>query len=200
MKRICLFLLTLLSSCDSTQSLNNTSLYEIRGRETSAPLYRVEAPTSWKCQKLQAGFEDTTLPLCEFFIDDKVRIAIHNFPNDNLENRIPPNAQIARWKKQFKQLNPFSQHTQEDSWGGYNGLYFEAAGLLNGEETKMLAWSLQLAEEHFLNCVDHPSFKQALADFTIKVVGPKDLVERYQSEIEEFAHSFELIEELPQQT
>lgn len=194
------FLLTTLISCNPTPPPPQFHSHIIKGRESTAPLYRVNTPTDWQCSLPEAGPKDTTLPLCEFFIADKIRISIHNFPNQNLENRIPPQAQVERWKKQFKQLSPLNYHIQEESWGGYLGLYLQATGLLNGEETKMLAWSLQLSEKHFLNCMDDPAYQQALADFTIKVVGPKDVVEANQSEIEKFAHSFELIDELPQST
>jgi len=205
MERLILFLsLFLFIGCETSTPFTEVKLEKICGREPRIPLYQAKVPSNWqrKDPSPAQSLNDTMLPLCEFFIEDSVRITIHNFPNQSLENRIPPLSQIARWKKQFQALDPLNHHIQAESWGGFVGLHFEGSGTLNGQETKMLGWSLQLATEHFLTLEGKQDlyFNQALADYTIKALGPKELVEKYQSQIEEFTHSFELIREIPQRT
>jgi hypothetical protein len=194
----------LLVGCETSTSLTNVKMETICGRDSRTPLYRAKVPLDWKRKDPPPtqSLTDTMLPLCEFFIENAVRITIHNFPNQGLETRIPPLSQITRWKKQFQVLDPLNHHTQAESWGGFVGLQFDGSGILDRQEVRMLGWSLQLAAEHFLTLEgkEDPYFRQALADYTIKALGPKELVEKYHSQIEEFAHSFELIREIPQRT
>jgi len=62
----------------------------------------------------------------------------------------------------------------------------------------MIAWSMELANEHerqlHLSARKIDNYK--LADYTIKVVGSPHLVDKHKNEIQKFAESFELIEEL----
>ncbi|CCB86179.1 MULTISPECIES: hypothetical protein [Parachlamydia] len=201
--------------CNTPPPSDPRQTQEIGGREdgnppTRFPVYQAKVPLSWirKDALHTQSLQDSTLPICEFFIreeQNEVRVTVHNFPNASLESRVPPLAQISRWKKQFEQLNPLHQHTQPQSWGGFVGLYFEGSGQIKGEQVKMLGWCMQLARDHFLNVQQKllispdPYFKQALADYTIKALGPKEFVEQHQTEIEAFANSFELIKELPRQ-
>ncbi|MBS4168585.1 hypothetical protein [Parachlamydia sp. AcF125] len=209
---LCFFM----EGCNTAPSSPPWLAQEINGREEGTPparfpVYQAKVPPSWirKDPLFSQSLQDSTLPICEFFIRkdaEEIRIAIHSFPAETLDRRIAPMAQIVRWKKQFEQLNPLQQHTQSQSWGGFVGLYFEGSGLMKGQQVKMLGWSMQLAREHFLTIQQkdllssESYFRQAVGDYTIKALGPKELVEQHQEEIEAFAHSFELIRELPEQS
>jgi hypothetical protein len=162
------------------------------------PIYRVKVDTTWRRVDPEGGssIADTRLPNCTFLISEggeEVRITVHTFPSDGLEERIPPQAQVARWKGQFKKIEPGSLIVAQRAYGGFAGLYFEAAGTLNGQEEQVMAWSMQLDMRHFQAL----SAKQERADYTIKVVGPYELVNQHRDQIERFAHSFELIHPIP---
>lgn len=163
------------------------SLISINGRQT-ADLYQVAAPSEWKVTPGEIG-SDTKKPLVEFLIDGQIRITLHSFPGQS----IPPQAQMARWKGQFEKLNPEDIVIQPVAWSGYSGYHFEAQGILQGKETTMIAWTLQLDSRHVRTVQD----ADKAADFTIKVVGPTDLVNKWRLAIELFAKSFELKDEIP---
>lgn len=154
-------------------------------------LYRIKIPTLWQCQ-LPAPDEslvDTRKALCEFMIDDKIRVTIHNFPAETLDERIPTQAQLQRWKQQLKDVDPISFVTTPQSFSGYVGLLLEGPGIMG--------WSLQLGQQQFrsLSSPEFPS--QMRADITIKVTGPAELIQKYRSQIMSATRSFELIEEIP---
>ncbi len=87
------------------------ALQHIQGRDDGSslhrdPIYRARVPTTWRRidpNPAQSN-ADTTTSIGEFIIDDSdgpLRIAIHNFPADDLNERIPPMAQISRWQNQL---------------------------------------------------------------------------------------------------
>ncbi len=182
---ICLILIACAASC-GTPEFPKAGYQEIPGRDQK-PLYRIKVPFGWQRKLVEGSLDDTTKPICEFLIEGSVRATIHNFPNI----KVPPQAQITRWKKQFSALDPHGIFITPQAFSGYVGLKFEGSGLIEGKKTTMIGWSLQLAPELY-------SFikGQLGSDVTIKVVGPKEMVESYKEEIERFARSFELIQDI----
>lgn len=167
-------------------------------------LYRALVPSSWM-RKNPPPFEsiaDTTKAICEFYIQEngeEIRLTIHTFPILEDHDRIPPQAQIARWKRQLEDLDPLSVKIIPQSHGGFSGLYFEGQGALQNKPVRVIGWSMQLAsvfarqlslERHSLD-----TFKRA--DYTIKATGPPEMMDKHRSAIAGFAESFELIDELP---
>lgn len=204
-----IFLFISLPSCSSNDSAyKNLSIEEIAGRNTDQPIYRAKVPRYWIKKEFpkNESLEDTMKPICEFYIKDdqeSIRISIHNFPSNKIEERIPPNAQVARWKSQFEKLDPLSITVIPQAFGGFAGLFFEGTGVLNGQEASMMGWSMQLSIEHYQNlcyaalpCTKH-DLKQMRSDYTIKAVGTDRLVKKHKNEIVAFARSFELIHEIP---
>lgn len=197
-----LFLLLILLSCNNTSNPDSLSQYEINGRDDGVSLnrdliYRVKAPKNWvkiNPDSNQSIF-DSKKALCEFTIPDtEIKITIHNFPG----TKISPTAQVTRWKKQFKMFDPTKTFTTMQSWGGFAGLYFECTGMGENKAVMVMGWAMQLAPEH-LSALESSEDKvsQMRSDYTIKVVGTPYELEKRRQEIERFAHSFELIKEIP---
>ncbi len=207
-KVLCVLFLLILVGCQQKQPVQNP-WQEIAGRDLGHsliirhPVYRARVPYHWKRVDPLPSVSnaDTTKPLVEFWIDDQVSVNVHNFPSDSLEERIPPAAQVARWRKQLVGLNPKEAVVKPISRAGFAGLFFEG----QGHDVLVMAWSLQLDAEHYRvllkgeNRENGDFLKQMRADVTIKVVGPPDVVESYQDELMDFAGSFELIQEIPDQ-
>lgn len=204
-----LLILLLLMGCSSkeTPSIGYTWV-DIAGRGDGTPsrnlIYRVKMPNGWKFSSppLSESLADTTLPLCEFHIEENekvIRFTIHNFPTNRIEERIPPQAQIHRWKQQIEDLDTASVVTIPQAYNGFVGALFEGAGKIHGESILMLGWGLQIGHEHYRNLSwpAHPIYQQMRADITIKAVGPLDLMSEHRDEIIAFARSFELIHEIP---
>lgn len=198
-----LLIAAIVTSCQSEPDTENRafSWQEICGREGHSPIYRVKVPEGWKRRDPQGSLADTMKPICEFLIDDAIRITIHNFPSERIEERISPQAQVMRWKKQFDVLDPLHTSVGGQSFSGFSGLCFKGRGQMEGKPLQMLGWSMQIAPEHYL-ILSEPSIKcrQMRADFTIKALGPKSLMQKHENEILQFAQSFELIEEIPSRT
>lgn len=207
---IVLFLL-LAVGCNSSNdaSKNDYSWQEIAGRDEGEPstrfnLYRAKVPLDW--QRIDPVKDDSNadskLSICEYIIgsgDGATRLTVHNFPSMNMQARIPPTAQINRWKQQFQQLKVTDFTTQAVAKGGYIGLQLAATGIMEGQPCMVLGWSLQLAPEQYLNMQeDNFIQRQRRSDYTIKAVGSPASILANRDEIELFAHSFELIEEIPQ--
>src|SRR5689334_15457445 len=100
--RFFICLLFLLSGCKRENSTSVT-YSPINGR-SHVPIYRAVIPLEW--MRLDPDKEsdnsDTTQAIVEFKIhsdDEVIRVTVHNFPSDNIKDRIPPSAQIARWQK-----------------------------------------------------------------------------------------------------
>jgi hypothetical protein len=198
-----------------TPEAQDTIWEEIKGRNTDNPkreaIYRVKVPQEWIRQDPlpEESLLDTTKPLAEFIIKDEeglIRIAIHNFPIDNPQQRIPPMAQVTRWQQQFSELDPTLSSTAAVAFNGYAGLLFTGVGHLKGQnedKIKVIAFAMQLPMEHF-NALLHPKDKslkstarQMRSDVTIKASGSNSVMEKHQEEIISFAKSLELIEEIP---
>jgi hypothetical protein len=210
-----LFLVCLCSGCtdlDLDKAKPDAVIQKITGRNDDETLlrtliYQVKTPKYWERHDPVAAQSiiDTTLALCEFKLKEgsnEIRITIHNFPSDNLEERIPPIAQINRWKKQLDTLDHSTLNIIPVAHGGFSGLFIEVAGIVKSQEIKILAWSMQLYPEHYRNLsssdpAKHHHFKQMRADYTIKAMGPPALIDRNKRDIVNFADSFELIEEIP---
>lgn len=215
-----LFFLGIISiGCAENPSRMIHNTQQIAGRDDgthafSRPaLYRAKVPESWRRldPKSSTSIVDTTKPLCEFIIEEKdkadIRITVHNFPSEGPEDRIPPNAQVARWKRQFTDLDLTTASLLPQSYGGFSGLLFTGTGRLANEFVTMMAWTMQIAPEHYSTLSFHMTlsqtpdqkhfWKQMRADYTIKALGPSTLMSKYRREIVAFAKSFELIQEIP---
>lgn len=204
-------LLYLLTSCAKDAPPSSTTTHYIKGRDVDNQrigIYRVKMPNTWIRRDPPPGesIADTTKSLVDFIIyeDGKtIRIAVHNFPTSSLEERIPAKAQVARWEKQFEILYPHDTEITPQCFNGFCGLLFEGSGLLHGEETSVMGWALLIATEHY-RALSYPStdkekkiYPQMRADVTIKATGPNDLMNKHRESIIDFAHSFELISEIP---
>lgn len=191
-----LSLLLICCSC-STQSEVRPTWQQIQGRDRTIPvgIYQARVPTYWQRHDPDPmeNLADTTKPLCNFIIeerDERITITIHNFPSESLEMRIPAAAQVSRWQQQTKAL-PGQEWIFPYAHGGFAGLGYFGPGII--------AFSLQLAEEHYRSLSKPPASRlhdQMRADYTIKAIGPRDLLTKHATAISDFARSFELIEEL----
>lgn len=188
----------LANACTSdNKSPSHLLVHEICGRD-HIPLYRVRAPADWQVKKpdVNESLDDTKKSLCEFQIydgSDEIRITIHNFPSNSIEERIPPSAQILRWKRQFSEIDPLSVSTTPQSFAGFAGAFFESAGKINEIETTMFGWSMQIAPEHYRRLNENEQMRSCI---TIKAMGPTDFMEKNRSELLSFSRSFELIDEI----
>ncbi len=167
------------------------------------PAYRIKVPSAWHKQPTAPleQMTDTKQAICTYVIQEgshSIRITIHTFPSKTIEDRISPQAQIARWKQQFEKLEPETVSVAPQAYSGYAGLLFEGTGMLHGEHTTVMALSMQLAPEHYRHLLyNKPVEVDLRADFTIKAVGPAEIMSLYRSALIAFARSFELIEEIP---
>jgi hypothetical protein len=210
MPLIFLLLSLCLIGCDhESPPISSFQWRTISGRtEAREPIYRIKAPIDWTRHDplFEESLADTTKPLCEFYVkegDEVIKISIHNFPSDHITQRIPPLAQIARWERQFQQLCPEETHIAPQGYNGFSGAFFQGTGIMNGTLMTVLGWAMQIAPEHY-HTLSYPEtsqeallYPQMRADFTIKVVGPKDLVHKQMHSLIAFARSFELIDEVP---
>lgn len=174
---------------------------EFTGREERAEnqnwvrrsVYRAKVPDGWVRIDPHGPLSDTTKANVTFMIENQVKVAIHSFPTERLEQRIPPEAQVERWKSQCKGVETkISRVTR----GGFDGLLFQAQGVI--------AWSLQLDMGHYQTLAflattprEEEHFKQMRADYTIKATGPQELIDKHREALFLFANSFELIQEIP---
>ena len=132
----------LLMGCSSLEKYPTPPRQLIAARDNGLsldrfPIYHAKVPSYWQRHDPQPSESifDSTKSLCEFIIQEdegQIRITLHNFPTDALEERIPPQAQIARWKQQFQQITPSSICLTSQSAGGFTGLLLEATGTMNG--------------------------------------------------------------------
>lgn len=200
--------LSLLTSCSHDHPLDFSTWQQVTGRDDGESLarpllYRAKTFSHWirKDPLATESIADTTKAICEFYIrenDQLIRVTVHTFPINNPSARIPPQAQIARWKKQFEELDPLAVHIWEDSHGGFSGLGFEGQGLLKGAQTKVMGCSMRLAScyQRLLSQSPLSVDRQKCADYTIKASGPPELMNKHRADILAFVQSFELIDEL----
>lgn len=210
MTRFFIFLLTLFVGCsaDTTQDDDNqTDTINGRGRERVA-VYQIRVPQTWvrRDPLPQDPIEDTTQALCEFLINDPdgiIRIAVHNFPSDEAETRIPPAAQVARWKQQLGNEKSDEWVETPVAFAGYSGVEFLGTGKKEEQEIRVFALALQLGHEHFKNLSVPETSSQALryrqmrGDVTLKALGPAAAMEKQREAILKAFRSFELIDEIP---
>jgi hypothetical protein len=167
-------------------------------------LYRFKTPPNWirRDPLPSESLVDTMKPVCEFFIPagaESIRLTIHTFPVSSEQPRIPPIAQVSRWKNQFEEYDPLSLQIIPQSRGGFIGLLLDVQGIIQGQNQHMLSWSMQLAPEYDRQLSASESFldRQRRADYTIKVVASPTLIKKHRQMLLAFANTFELIEELP---
>lgn len=203
LKLLSLCALLLLSSCE-TQTADKQFYTPIQARDTGNSserpfLYRIALPSNWETKADHKSVQDTMLPIAEFVYHDNhgdIRLTVHNFPYVSQDQRIPPEAQLARWKKQLDPLN--EQLTTRQAFAGFVGLHLWAEGYLQNTLSAMSAWSMQLAPELDRELMHTKGFDpQTRSDITIKATGPLRLMEEKQEEIASIARSFELITPLP---
>lgn len=197
-----IFLTFLVSSCENTPE-EQLQIIEVKGRSERARLtpkletYRMMVPQGWEIEfpPDEDPLLDTTMPLLTLRFGDVVAV-FHNFPAESLEQRIPPIAQVTRWKKQFESLSEPTLQIFPFATSGFTGLQFEAVGIQKNEPIKVLAWSMQLTPELFQRLPEHAS--QQKGDWTLKASGPPDQLEMVQEDLFRVARSIELLEELSQ--
>lgn len=186
-----LLLLLALSACGSDERPPEikTRQTTLCGREMGRPLYQAEISLNWK--KIEPGshqnLSDTTLPICSFE-KGNILITVHNFPISSLEQRIPPLAQITRWKEQ--QFHTHNGDVTPSAHGGFGGFRLEA---YDPYGKGMIAYAMQMTPSLF-RAIQDPQIK---ADYTIKAVGPSSEIEAERNAIDAFANSFELINPIP---
>lgn len=212
MKRFFVLGLLCLSLCacqkDSLPTSNGWRTEQVNGR-TRFPVYTMQVPTSWKTLESPGdNLTDTKKPLVTFIFTENNQtftITVHNFPFQDIDDQIPPLAQVERWKKQFENLDTRESELKPVAFGGYSGQFFKGVGIFKGEKMEMLAWSLQLPPEHY-RALSHPQttvdkvvFEQMRADVSIKVIGPVDIVSKHRGDIDQFVNSFHMIQAIPAQ-
>lgn len=181
-------LLMVCSSCGDAPDPSPFRDEVISGRERTGVVYHALVPPSWERKDPPAGqdLHDTTLPVCSFHVGKEVLITVHTFPSESVNERIPPMAQIERWKKKAKNFN-----VQQVAHGGFGGYRLEAPGII--------AFSMQLTPILYRSLSENGKrFLDLRADYTIKAIGPADEIEEHKTEIDSFAESFELLEALPE--
>jgi len=208
MRRCLLFSILLLVSCGQTNVAPAPVYQHIQGRDDAPstgqiirrPVYRARIPDSWirKDPQAKESIADTMRPLVEFLIptpQGEVRLTVHNFPYDHMEERIPPAAQIARWRQQANLEDPLNTREDFRAHDGFAGICLEGDGLI--------AWAMQLCPEHF-RCLQQPGppeqtryLRQLRADYTIKATGPEEAIHYAKTELINFSDSFQLIQEIP---
>lgn len=167
-------------------------------------LYRAKVPVSWTREDSRESVMDSRKPICAFLIGDAhdpVHLTIHTFTFESFEQRIPPAIQVARWKRQFDDLDSSTLIVDQRSYGGFTGLSLQACGRIKDADTAVIGYSMQLAPQHWMALQNEHSdqykHKQMSADYTLKAIGSPASIARWKDEIELFANSFELIDEVP---
>lgn len=164
------------------------------------PLYQISLPSGWEEIQEKQSISDTTVPIFKCFYEEdgcRIQLTIHNFPLQVGAFKIPPEAQVERWKNQFAQLS-FS-HASPQSFAGFIGLQLYAEGVIAQEETAVLAWAMKIAPENerSLSFFSEKYPAEMGCDVTIKATGPKKIIEEHAQEIASIARSFELLPAFP---
>jgi len=204
-----LYFIALFFGCDSPDSaLPERSLITIYGRDRGSAIYQMNIPSNWIpiSPDPSISIQDTKKPIYEFIIpngEEQVEITIHNFPSHSLQERIPTMAQVTRWREQFSELDETRSFVIPQAFGGYAGYRFEGSGKMENSDTTVIAWAMQLPTEHYYS-LSFPTKKisseerdQMKADYTIKFVGPTNLILEHKNTINAAARSFRLIKEIP---
>lgn len=197
-----LFFLIFFVSCETTDQWEYQTL-AIPGRNGQL-IYEIDFPKNWGASITNnESIDDTTLSLCHLILNEnneKITLAIHNFPTKSIDDRIPIKAQILRWINQLEQNEEIKNDEKNESFGGFCGIKYQGVGKIKGIKQKMIAWAMELPEEtyHQLNFSSHSKEKllQMRSNYTLKVLGPEALVNKHQQTIEKIARSFRLIDDL----
>jgi hypothetical protein len=207
----------LFTSCnspdDSTSTKKTTYHVTIPGRNNTKSLerpdiYQATTPVNWTFTEPSPNesLTDTKKPIYEMTLygdEDNILITIHNFPSETIEERIPPEAQVARWKQQLGGEKAHNVTITQQSFGGFSGLRFEGQGKIEGKDTMFIGWTMQVSPEHFYALsqeheeLTHGERKQMRSDYTIKIIGPPHLIEQNKEVINNFGRSFRLIKSIP---
>ena len=197
-----------LSACEYSEPTQMT-WNEFYCRDNGDPaermiLYRAKVPFGWVRENSTESVQDSKRPICSFLLgeaSDSVYLTIHTFIYTSFDQRIPPTAQIARWKRQFEDLDLSTLMIEPRAHGGFTGLSFYACGKFKAKETTVIGYAMQLAPQHWMtlqnDSKDSLKQKQMSADYTLKAIGSPLAVAKYKEEIDLFANSFELIDEVP---
>jgi len=183
------------------QEINGRDEIVAYGQRVRRAVYHAQIPLGW--QRFDPAHsksnEDTTQPIVSFVIDDGLALVVHTFPSNNLDERIPPIAQVQRWQGQLQKC----QAVQRVGHSGFTGLYLEGMN----EKGGVRAWAMQLDMQHYQTLhflagtvEEEEHYKQMSADYTIKVFGPVEKLEQHRNAIDLFVNSFELIQEIPSRT
>lgn len=169
-----LILAVLLIGCNSSSSPPLTKKETYQGRSSKNAVYHAEVPLHWKRMNPSEDIRDTRIPICAYEMEGGL-LTIHTFPYISLEQRISPEAQIERWKKQAGEceITSFAK-------GGFGGFRLES--------DEMIAYAMQLSPLLFQS-----TSSELQADYTLKFVGK---VAENKSAIDAFAVSFEWIQPL----
>lgn len=166
-------------------------------------IWRLEVPKTWKRIDPQELSTDTRLPNLSFEIQGEkapILITLHNFPAEQLQERVPISMQITRWKRQLTNLDEVSLREVPFTQSGYRGLLLTAKGEKEGKSHAFIAVALQMDNELFEalrveSAERQTQFmnRQRRSDFTLKAQGdPEDLVLHEEDILNSF-ESFELI-------
>ncbi|MEX1013219.1 MAG: hypothetical protein WDZ27_05955 [Waddliaceae bacterium] len=176
------FIFLLLVGCQTEQP-ENVQTYLIKGREGQTPLYRIEVPNRWSVVIPDGDLNDSKKPLATIDLEE-IHITFHNFPGF----AIPPAAQVARWKTQIHEIDPFTESQTPCHFSGFFGLSY----FCENQDLATLAFAMQIDPLHLQKLKG--SEKGAV--FTLKAVGPPELLYRYKQEITAMAESIEIIDEI----
>lgn len=200
--RLAVLLFLLLTACDEFVSQDHHGEL-ISGRDNGTPpyarenLWRIKRPLPWNRKKEPSGsIQDSRIAVAEFQIgegEQAISVFIHSFPSNSEEERIPPMAQVNRWKEQLDKSTPLEFHLSRQAFSGYAGLLLDARGKKNGKDVRMLAWALSLSPKNYYVL----GGGERASDIIIKVLGDEESVDLHEEEIRSFARSFELIEAIP---
>lgn len=203
-----LFFILLLSACDQPDYVHAT-WHEFYCRDRGNPaerevLYRAKVPKHWIRKDCQESVADSMKPICTFIFgnpEDPVELTIHTFTVDTFEQRIPPAAQVNRWKRQFDEIDLTTLFIEPRAHGGFTGLKMTAFGKIKEKESGIIAYSMQLAPPHWMSLQQDSEInlkqKEMTSDYTLKAFGSPFAISQTKEEIETFANSFELIDEIP---
>lgn len=204
--RLLILFLCIAWGCEKSTTPSYKEVFAYGRGEDSSPVYRLFIPQDWETLPLseqgKVDSREPNLTLLAPIGDKKLPIYFHNFPVANLNERIPPEAQVQRWKEQIPKI--VFEKTEPVSRGGFFGLYAQIEGAKEERAIKTLAVAMQLdptfardLSQRHETLIDANALAQTLADYTLKCMGSEEEIEKIKEAFEKIAASIELIEELP---
>lgn len=162
--------------------------------------YRLQVPMGWVAIH-PVPSSDTTHAILHLVDPQhpKIRCDIHSFPIDDINQRIPPEANCKRWNEQFSTTYRGDPIQKRFSAHGFSGLCFECSGQLNDKEQSMLAYSILMSNREALErqrlwiSKKNTQAKQSMADLTIKVTGPVEELHSLHKTWDNIVASIELM-------